>query len=221
MTSDSRSPTPAEVLDALGYLRGFMARSGTPDRNRGARIILTDYMNGKLLYAHPPPGVPHESFVLEAIKAKPLATIKEEERQQRAKERSLRAKAKALAKEEGETVEDDDSQEDEESDESDEEGSGDDFISSRAEVKEEGKVTIITEDGERQFQPNAYTKPRRGKKSVRRVREKRRLENNTTGTFTTGKNAGGFAGRYQMGGYQGLPTGVKYTGDGLKVVGKQ
>jgi len=33
-----------------------------PDVQRGARYILKDYMNGKLLYCYPPPGVESESF---------------------------------------------------------------------------------------------------------------------------------------------------------------
>ena len=43
--------------------RGF-ARSGqgNPDEARAARYILKDYVNAKLLYCHPPPGVSAQSF---------------------------------------------------------------------------------------------------------------------------------------------------------------
>ena len=43
--------------------RGF-ARSGqgNPDEARAARYILKDYVNAKLLYCHPPPGVPDHDF---------------------------------------------------------------------------------------------------------------------------------------------------------------
>ena len=34
-----------------------MNHKGTPDVNRGARYILKDYVNGKLLYCYPPPGI--------------------------------------------------------------------------------------------------------------------------------------------------------------------
>lgn len=39
-----------------------MNHKGMPDVQRGARIILKDYMNGKLLFCYPPPGIEPESF---------------------------------------------------------------------------------------------------------------------------------------------------------------
>lgn len=35
---------------------------GNPDEARAARYILKDYVNGKLLFCHPPPGVSEEQF---------------------------------------------------------------------------------------------------------------------------------------------------------------
>lgn len=35
---------------------------GNPDEARAARYILKDYVNGKLLFCHPPPETPEESF---------------------------------------------------------------------------------------------------------------------------------------------------------------
>jgi len=35
---------------------------GNPDGARAARYILKDYVDGKLLYCHPPPGVPETEF---------------------------------------------------------------------------------------------------------------------------------------------------------------
>lgn len=35
---------------------------GNPDEARAARYILKDYVNGKLLFCHPPPGTSDESF---------------------------------------------------------------------------------------------------------------------------------------------------------------
>jgi large subunit GTPase 1 len=35
---------------------------GNPDEARAARYILKDYVDGKLLYCHPPPGVPETEF---------------------------------------------------------------------------------------------------------------------------------------------------------------
>ena len=51
----ARLPYPHEVLREYGTLRGFMTTRGTPDESRAARILLKDYVNGKLLYVEPPP----------------------------------------------------------------------------------------------------------------------------------------------------------------------
>ena len=34
-----------------------MNHKGMPDVSRSARLILKDYVNGKLLYCYPPPGI--------------------------------------------------------------------------------------------------------------------------------------------------------------------
>ncbi|XP_055077104.1 large subunit GTPase 1 homolog [Periophthalmus magnuspinnatus] len=57
-----RPPTSDELLTAYGYMRGFMTSHGQPDQPRSARYILKDYVNGKLLYCHPPPSVNPEDF---------------------------------------------------------------------------------------------------------------------------------------------------------------
>ncbi|XP_055263453.1 large subunit GTPase 1 homolog [Moschus berezovskii] len=51
-----RPPTAEELLTAYGCMRGFMTAHGQPDQPRSARYILKDYVSGKLLYCHPPPG---------------------------------------------------------------------------------------------------------------------------------------------------------------------
>ncbi|KAA8910920.1 hypothetical protein FN846DRAFT_937504 [Sphaerosporella brunnea] len=49
-------PTGTELLVAYAKARGFMKSSaGNPDDSRAARYILKDYINGKLLFCHPPP----------------------------------------------------------------------------------------------------------------------------------------------------------------------
>ncbi|RKP04751.1 hypothetical protein THASP1DRAFT_33445 [Thamnocephalis sphaerospora] len=49
-------PTAEEVLVAYATARGFMRSSmGSPDESRAARYVLKDYVNGKLLFCHPPP----------------------------------------------------------------------------------------------------------------------------------------------------------------------
>ncbi|XP_019937026.2 large subunit GTPase 1 homolog [Paralichthys olivaceus] len=57
-----RNPTSEELLMAYGYMRGFMTAHGQPDQSRSARYILKDYVNGKLLYCHPPPHINPEDF---------------------------------------------------------------------------------------------------------------------------------------------------------------
>ncbi|KAI1746276.1 hypothetical protein F4680DRAFT_400920 [Xylaria scruposa] len=50
-------PTASELLAAYAKARGFKTQGvGQPDESRAARVILKDYVNGKLLYVEPPPG---------------------------------------------------------------------------------------------------------------------------------------------------------------------
>ncbi|KAK5090028.1 hypothetical protein LTR05_000197 [Lithohypha guttulata] len=53
-------PTASELLRAYAKARGFAGtgRHGQPDESRAARYVLKDYINGKLLYCHPPPHDP-------------------------------------------------------------------------------------------------------------------------------------------------------------------
>lgn len=44
---------------ARGYMR---SGQGNPDEARSARYVLKDYVNGKLLFCHPPPGISEASF---------------------------------------------------------------------------------------------------------------------------------------------------------------
>ncbi|KAI1446966.1 P-loop containing nucleoside triphosphate hydrolase protein [Annulohypoxylon stygium] len=49
-------PTASELLAAYARARGFTTQGvGQPDESRAARVILKDYVNGKLLYVEPPP----------------------------------------------------------------------------------------------------------------------------------------------------------------------
>uniref|UniRef100_A0A8D2KW21 Large subunit GTPase 1 homolog n=1 Tax=Varanus komodoensis TaxID=61221 RepID=A0A8D2KW21_VARKO len=57
-----RQPTSEELLTAYGYARGFMTDHGQPDQPRSARYVLKDYVAGKLLYCHPPPGADPQAF---------------------------------------------------------------------------------------------------------------------------------------------------------------
>ncbi|KAJ7412938.1 Large subunit GTPase 1 like protein [Willisornis vidua] len=57
-----RKPTAEELLTAYGCMRGFMTAHGQPDQPRSARYVLKDYVSGKLLYCHPPPGIDPNDF---------------------------------------------------------------------------------------------------------------------------------------------------------------
>lgn len=39
-----------------------MSHKGIPDGSRAARLVLKDYVNGKLLYCYPPPGYDAKEF---------------------------------------------------------------------------------------------------------------------------------------------------------------
>lgn len=43
------------LLERYATLRGFMTKHGNPDIQRSARIILKDYVHGKIVYCEPPP----------------------------------------------------------------------------------------------------------------------------------------------------------------------
>lgn len=51
----NRAPTAFELLDSFGRARGYMSGSGDADGPRCARLLLKDYVKGKLLYCAPPP----------------------------------------------------------------------------------------------------------------------------------------------------------------------
>ncbi len=56
LDDDPNAPPKAHaIMSAFAQARGFMT-TGRPDESRAARVMLKDYMNGRLLYAHPPPG---------------------------------------------------------------------------------------------------------------------------------------------------------------------
>ncbi|XP_055958148.1 large subunit GTPase 1 homolog [Patella vulgata] len=57
-----RRPNAYEVLNAYGAMRGYMTSRGAPDGPRSSRYIIKDYINGKLLFCHPPPGIKVEEF---------------------------------------------------------------------------------------------------------------------------------------------------------------
>lgn len=58
----NRVPTAEELCSTYAIYRGYMNHKGMPDVSRAARLILKDYVNGKLLYCYPPPGIDGATF---------------------------------------------------------------------------------------------------------------------------------------------------------------
>lgn len=48
-----------------------MTANGQPDQSRSARYVLKDYVNGRLLYCHAPPGHEQEEFHQFAARVRP------------------------------------------------------------------------------------------------------------------------------------------------------
>ena len=47
-------PTAREVLEEIAAIKGMLGKHSVPDVSRSARMVLKDYVNGKLLYVYPP-----------------------------------------------------------------------------------------------------------------------------------------------------------------------
>jgi hypothetical protein len=64
------APTTEEFLTTYCIARSMLAASsGVPDYTRASRIVVKDYVSGKLLFCHPPPNVTDtEAFHLETVK---------------------------------------------------------------------------------------------------------------------------------------------------------
>ncbi|KAL8090480.1 hypothetical protein AgCh_039795 [Apium graveolens] len=61
----NRPPLASEFLRAYCTSRGYVASSGLPDETRAARIILKDYIDGKLPHYELPPGMSNEEDLQE------------------------------------------------------------------------------------------------------------------------------------------------------------
>ncbi|XP_055537026.1 large subunit GTPase 1 homolog [Wyeomyia smithii] len=72
----TRAPFSEELLLAFSYQRGYMTANGQPDQSRGSRYVLKDFVNGKLLYCHAPPGVEQKEFHTYAERRKEEVDVK-------------------------------------------------------------------------------------------------------------------------------------------------
>lgn len=59
-SANVRAQAWADLIVARGMTRSSF---GMPDTSRAARHVLKDYVNAKLLYAHPPPGIDSDDFM--------------------------------------------------------------------------------------------------------------------------------------------------------------
>ena len=78
---------PYVFLETYARSRGFMTSGkGMPDASRAARVVLKDYVTGKLLYCHPPPTLstkhpafdPHQLMIVNCLPPPPAAPLSEE-----------------------------------------------------------------------------------------------------------------------------------------------
>jgi len=56
------APPSYGFLSALATARGYMKPGGVPDQHRAARLVLRDYVSGKLLFCRAPPEEDQEKF---------------------------------------------------------------------------------------------------------------------------------------------------------------
>jgi len=143
-----RPPTAQELLDRHAYIRGYMNRHGQPDHQRSGRVLLNDFVAGKLLYASPPPSVSESTFnpLNERLKIKGIQILE---------------------------MQSEESQENEHAQKEPDFQIGFDPLTG----------VVPTEENEDAFMNRI--KPH-GKKTVRREKEKDRLESQS-GAFTTGQ----------------------------------
>ena len=59
--ADRKNPA-LQILSAFGLMRGFMKPGGIPDQFKAAKIILRDYVQGKLLFCQAPPTSEQEEY---------------------------------------------------------------------------------------------------------------------------------------------------------------
>lgn len=71
--SNESSLTAEQLLNAYGYMRGFMTPRGLPDNARSARYILKDFVDGKILFCVAPPTVEQSEYHIfsETIRPRP------------------------------------------------------------------------------------------------------------------------------------------------------
>jgi len=85
-----RAPTSEEILSSYASMRGYMTHNGQPDCPRASRYVLKDFIKGKLLYCHSPPGiadVEYEPTRMSELALEKLSRREEKERKHPNKEK--------------------------------------------------------------------------------------------------------------------------------------
>ena len=75
----STSSTGEDFVSSYAKMRGYMTSSGQPDCPRASRYIIKDYLKGKLLFCHPPPGPIGSTFEPSLVSEKVLLRLKAKE----------------------------------------------------------------------------------------------------------------------------------------------
>lgn len=76
---NNEPPSAEQILSSYAKMRGFMTSSGQPDCPRASRYLVKDYLKGKLLYCHPPPGAAASKFEQSQVSGKVLLRLKAKE----------------------------------------------------------------------------------------------------------------------------------------------
>jgi len=85
-----RAPTSEEILSSYASMRGYMTHNGQPDCPRASRYVLKDFIKGKLLYCHSPPGIAdvvYEPTRMSELALEKLSRREEKERKHPNKEK--------------------------------------------------------------------------------------------------------------------------------------
>jgi len=83
---NSTVPTGEDFVSSYAKMRGYMTSSGQPDCPRASRYIIKDYLKGKLLFCHPPPGPLASSFEASQVSEKVLLRLKAKEEKEAKKQ---------------------------------------------------------------------------------------------------------------------------------------
>eukprot|EP01125_Pyxidicula_operculata_P004264 TRINITY_DN1631_c0_g1_i1.p1 TRINITY_DN1631_c0_g1~~TRINITY_DN1631_c0_g1_i1.p1 ORF type:complete len:650 (+),score=181.73 TRINITY_DN1631_c0_g1_i1:196-1950(+) len=228
----SRDPTqvnlpvsPEEFLSAYAFVRGYLSKYGQPDIFRAGKVILNDFVDGKLLYCHGPPDCDNifyksQLYILDDSSSTSTPnnitttttttstqtdnTVKSEKEDQKEGQTEGQISAK--------DTENNNEDNDDEDDDEEEEGEGEEGEDNNTKVEPDFSLEVESNVlvNETTSALNYHHKAPGGRKHVRRERQKAKLDNES-GAYVAGKKHKNFDGAYSKGRPQGyaLPTNIK------------